>query len=503
MSWFDEFIAKVSPEQALRREIARVQLQRMASIRDKRAGYEGAKNGGRIAWSASSNSANAELESAISRLRARSRDLVRNNPYASRAISSLAGNSIGTGFMANLPKQARPYWSNWTEYADADGQLDYYGLQNLIGRTVYESGECLVRHRYRRPEDGLEIPLQLQVLEPDFLDDAKSGAVAGGGWIWGGIEFNAIGQRVAYWLFPEHPGDVAMFRRGNMESKRVPAGDVQHIYEKLRPGQARGVPRLAASMMRMRDLDDYEEAELVRKGFEACFAAFVIGKDSNRTLGQTEVDPQSGKRIESVSAGMVAYLDDAEDVKFGQPSAMGGYGEYTGRHLHAIAAGAGVTYEAMTGDLSQVNFTSHRAGLLEFRRMVEVWQWLTFVPMHATPTVRAWERTAKVAGKLRGRDLMQINWTPPKWDWVDPKKEVSAIRDEMAGGLASLSEKLRSRGFDPATVYAEIGSDVKALSEAADIPRELVFQILFQAGEKLSAQTNDNQQPAKGSDVDE
>lgn len=502
MNWLDHLITQLAPERAVQRQLARSQLAQLAELdarraahEIRRAGYEGAKIGGRIAWSAGNGSANAEIGTGLTRLRARSRDLVRNNPYAARALNSLAGNAIGTGFALKLPKIAQPYWNNWTEYADADGQLDYYGLQNLVARTVFESGECLVRQRPRLPEDGLEIPLQLQVLEPDYLDDAKSGGLANGGWIWGGIEFDALGRRAAYWLFPEHPGEVASFRRKSFESKRVPAEYVQHIYEKQRPGQARGVPRLAASMLRVRDLDDYEEAELVRKGYEACFMAIVIGKDGNRTLGQAAVDPNTGKRVESITAGMIAYMDDAQDVRFGQPSPMGGYAEYTRSHLHAIAAGAGTTYEQMTGDLSQVNFSSARVGLIEFRRLIEVWQWLTFVPMHATRTVRAWEQQARVAGKVRGKPL-PITWTPPKWDYVDPGKEVSATRDEIAGGLASLSEKLRARGFDPETVFAEIGTDVTALSEAAGIPRELVFQILFQP--KGSAPSPEPKQPQPG-----
>jgi len=502
MNWIDRLVEQVAPERALQRQLARSQLAQLASLdarrsqhEIRRAGYEGAKIGGRISWTAGGGSANAEIGTARTRLMARSRDLVRNNPYAARAINSLVGNAIGTGFMLKLPKAAQPYWNNWVEYADADGQLDYYGLQNLIGRTVFESGDCLVRMRQRPPEDGYEIPLQLQVMEPDYLDVAKSGGLNNGGWIWNGIEFDALGRRAAYWLYPEHPGEVASFRRKSFESRRVPAEFVQHIYEKQRPGQALGVPRLAASMLRLRDLDDYEEAELVRKGYEACFMAIVIGKDGSRTLGQSAIDPQSGKRVESITAGMIAYMDDAQDVRFGQPSPMGGYAEYTSAHLHAIAAGAGTTYEQMTGDLSQVNFSSARVGLIEFRRLIEVWQWLTFVPMHATRTVRAWEQQARVAGKVRGKPL-PITWTPPKWDYVDPGKEVSATRDEIAGGLSSLSEKLRARGFDPETVFAEIGTDVTALSEAAGIPRELVFQILFQP--KGSAPSPEPKQPQPG-----
>lgn len=494
MNLFDQIIESISPERALQRQLARAQIARLGALEGKRSGYEGAKTGGRMSWTAGNGSANLEISTYLAKLRARSRDMVRNNPYASRAISSLAGNAIGTGFMLKLPKAVAPYWKAWTEYADADGQLDYYGLQALIARTVFESGECLVRLRQRLPQDGFEIPLQLQVLEPDYLDATKQGDISGGGWIWAGIEFNAIGQRVAYWLYPEHPGEVASFRRKSFVSNRVPAEYVQHIYEKLRPGQARGVPRLAASMLRMRDLDDYEEAELVRKGYEACFMAIVIGKDGSRTLGQSAVDPQTGKRVETITSGMIAYMDDAQDVRFGQPSPMGGYGEYTTSHLHAVAAGAGVTYEQMTGDLSGVNFSSMRAGMIEYRRVIEVWQWLTFIPMHGNRTIRAWEQAARIAGKIRGKAPLEIAWTPPKWDWVDPVKEVAATRDEIAGGLASLSEKLRARGFDPEIVFAEIGQDVTALSEAAGIPRELVFQILFQSGKPLPG----NQNPVDG-----
>lgn len=488
MNLIDQIIEQLSPERALQRQLARAQLSRLSTLEGKRAGYEGAKIGGRVSWTAGNGSANAEMGNDLTRLRARSHDLVRNNPYAARAIGSLAGNAIGTGFMLKLPKAVSPYWKNWTEYSDAEGQLDYYGQQALIARTVFESGECLVRLRTRPAEDKLEIPLQLQVLEPDYIDSTKTGDVSGGGWIWAGIEFDAIGRRVAYWLYPEHPGEVAAFRRKNFVSNRVPAESVQHIYEKLRPGQARGVPRLASSMLRMRDLDDYEEAELVRKGYEACFMAVVTGSDSNRTLSASAIDSSTGKRVETISAGMIAYMDDAQDVTFGQPSPMGGYGEYTSSHLHAIAAGAGVTYEQMTGDLSGVNFSSIRAGMVEYRRHMEVWQWLTFVPMHANRTVRAWEQAARVAGKVRQKAPLDLVWTPPKWDWVDPVKEVKATRDEIAGGLASLSEKLRSRGFDPEVVFAEIGQDVQALAKAADIPRELVFEILFQAGKALPVQ---------------
>ncbi|NJL19359.1 MAG: phage portal protein, partial [Bdellovibrionaceae bacterium] len=83
-------------------------------------------------------------------------------------VTSITATRAGTLANGNL-LQLRLF-----EDTDADGQLDFAGIQALVARTVVESGECLVRFRLRRPGDGLAIPLQLQVLEPDFLDHTKT-----------------------------------------------------------------------------------------------------------------------------------------------------------------------------------------------------------------------------------------------------------------------------------------------------------------------------------------
>src|SRR3990170_8310261 len=99
-------------------------------------------------------------------------------------------------------------------------------------RTVVEAGEGLVRKRLRLPEDGLAIPFQIQVLEPDYLDTTKTAVkLPNKGWITGGVEFDAIGRRAAYWLFPEHPGSE---RSTTITSQRVPAESVLHVYRQDR-----------------------------------------------------------------------------------------------------------------------------------------------------------------------------------------------------------------------------------------------------------------------------
>lgn len=451
-NFIDNVVSLFSPEAGLRRARARAALQIVERS------FDGAKIGRRTGgWTTAGTSANAEIAPALSTLRNRSRDLVRNNPLAKKAFKSRVSNTVGTGIMAKL-SDGQDIWDKWIKECDADGQLDFYGLQALVDKTIEQSGECLVRFRYRLLSDGLPVPLQLQVLEPDYLDNIKNENLKNGGWIQNGIEYDAIGRRVAYWLYKQHPGDIAPILN-TLISYRVDAADVLHIYEKDRPGQSRGVPRNSSVMLKMRDLDDYEEAELVRKGIEACFAAFVHTSDESLTVGTPEAEGgTSTRRLETLAPGMINYLKTGEEVSFGAPNTVQGYNEYIRSQKHDLAAGSDVTYEQMTGDLSQVNYSSIRAGTLEFRKEIEQFRWLTFIPMFCDQVVKAWARSAKLAGKIKNDDIT-VSWTPTRWDWVDPVKDMTGELLEIAAGLKPWSEGVRSRGFDPDANIKEIAEE--------------------------------------------
>lgn len=451
----DRLIGWFNPQAGIRRARARVALSMVR-------GYDGAKLGRRTGgWVTGGKSANAEIAPALHKLRERSRDLCRNNPYAVKAIASRVSNTIGTGIVAKW-SDGQEVWDAWVKECDADGQHDFYGLEALVDRTVEESGECLVRLRWRRPEDGLTVPLQLQVMEPDFLDDLKTQDLPNGGYIINGVEFDAIGKRVAYWLFPQHPGEITPLARA-MTSRRVPASEILHIYEKQRPGQVRGVPRLAPVLLTFRDLDDYEEAELLRKGIEACFAAIVTTDDESAVMGQASTDG-AGRRIEQLSAGMIHYVRNGENISFGSPAAVQGYNEFIRSQQHKLAAGARTTYEKTTGDLSQVNYSSIRAGELEFRRDVEQFQWLTFIPQFCNAVAAAYKQAAVLAGKIKRP--ASVEWTTPKWDWVDPVKDLTGELLEIAAGLKPWQEGVRRRGGDPDTTVKQIREDQDRFGKA-------------------------------------
>ena len=280
-------------------------------------------------------------------------------------------------------------------------------------REMVEAGEVLVRRRLRRASDGLPVPLQLQVLEADFLDATKSGAL-GAGRLVQGIEFDPVGKRRAYWLHAEHPGDAYGALQNGLQSRPVPATEIAHVYEKQRT-QARGVPWGAPVIRSLRDLDDYEVAELVRKKTEACVTAIVFGDDEAQQGIAPSVVDADGNRVEQFEPGLIAYARGGKDIRFNQPAATGGYGEYKRASLHTISAGFRVPYELLTGDLSQVNYSSIRAGLVEFRRQIDAVQWQLFIPMFCAPVWRWFTEAAWAAGQIPS-PIVPVEWSPPSFE---------------------------------------------------------------------------------------
>ncbi len=468
----DDIIAVFSPQSACKRQQARIALDIL------KRGYDGAKTGRRIDdWVTRGNSANSEIATGGKRLRDRARDLVRNNCYASKAVEIFVGNAIGEGISAQartnsirLNKQIMEAWNEWCKFCDADGDLDFKGIQALAARSMFESGECFIVFRERGGNSNLRIPLQLQVLEADFLDTTKSTLGENGNIIRQGIEFDRQNNRVAYWMWSQHPGEMVIGRT-QFKSIRIPADSVVHVFRKLRPGQTRGVTAYAPSMVRMRDLDGYDDAELWRKKIEACFAAFVVqnngadgpivGNVASKAGGTNNNDPE---RVEQFRPGMIEYLHPGEDIRFGTPTSDGNYESYERVQLHAIAAGLGITYEQLTGDLSQVNYSSLRAGLLEFRSLIEMLRCHVFIPKICEPVWRKFIDRAFIAGAISKIDYA-VSWTPPKFEMIDPLKDAQADTLMMRNGTLTLKEAIARNGYDPEQQIEEIAATNQLLDD--------------------------------------
>jgi lambda family phage portal protein len=455
------------------------------SIPQLRSNYEGASAGRRMGtWNSFASSSNSMMEtSSLTTLRARTRDAVRNNPWATQALHSYAANLVGRGITPRwlledkaLKDEIEIAFDEWTKECDADGQNDFYGMQNLVAKTVIQSGETLVRFRPRRLSDGLSVPLQLQQLEPDFLDDGKNGPAPPNGrsTYHMGIEIDGVGRRSHYWLRKQHPGDSIWMPHG-YESSPVPAAQVLHVYRVDRPGQLRGVPWFAPVLARMFLLDQYEDAELDRKKTSALFVAFVkktgdlagpgglIGFDN--PYGDSE--DQHERPFAELEPGMLNYLLPGEDVVFANPTDVGGsYDVWITRQLQAIAAGIGITYEQLTGDFSRVNFSSARGRAIEFRRQARqiIGSMINF--QFNQKVAEMWLSMAVASGRIKipdyatnRRAYTKIDWRPDGWEWVNPREDVETEKSKVRAGFKSRK-----------SVCDEIGEDIDEI-DAENIER--------------------------------
>lgn len=463
-NFVDDLVSYFSPEAGYRRDKFRMA---QAMIRK----YEANDTGRRLAGlMGNKGGANAEVGPAISRVRERVRELVRNNPHAGRAVGLLESHIVGTGIMAAIQNESTrrkantlAIWNAWADSVDCDvdGNHNFYGLQALAARTMVESGECLILRRWRKESDGYKIPVpfQIQVLEGDFLDTTKEGATASGGRIVYGVEFNSKGRRIAYWIYNQHPGEK-LYGNTGLASSRVDAKDVQHLFRVDRSGQVRGMSWGSSCVVRHHDLDAYEDAQLLRQKIASFFAGFVQDMESPETTSTAEA-----QFAEQIEPGAIELLPPGKSIVFPNVPTVSNDGHQE-RVLRSIAMGWGVSYEALTGDFSGVNYSSGRMGLLDLKRNLVKWQWHTFIPRFNMP-VFAWFLDACEVQGLDAKGSTAL-WTPPKFEMIDPTKEIPATITAIRGGLQSLPEAIREQGKDFEQHLAEIAESNKAL-DAKDI----------------------------------
>ena len=490
-SWLERSISYVAPQWALKR--ARAVVAADFILRH----YEAAATGRRTqGWRRPIGDANAVIGPAVGRVRAVVRDLARNNPHARRGIRTIANHVVGWGIVpkpnpANV--KAAQAWKAWagSTACDADGRNDFYGLQKLIMRTVAESGEVLVRRRFRtRPEDAeLPIPMQIQVLEGDYIDTDRTGIDVRGpqgqmvGRIINGVEFDLIGKRVAYWLFREHPG--AFTFGGGYNSVRVPAEGVLHVYHQERPGQVRGMSWLAPIVLKLKDFDEYDDAQLLKQKIAAYLAVVVTDPTGeSATLGNAAEQDPDQPYTDKLKPGAVIQGPPGSNIQVVQPPRVAEFKDYAEVTLRAIAAGLGNTYEDLTGDYTELPFSAARMSRLSHWDDVHDWRWQMLVPQFCDPVWHWAMEAAAIVDKVD--EVSDAEWTAPPMPMIEPDKEGLAYQRNVRTGIMSLSEAIRERGYDPRDLLAELSSDFKELDRLGLVldsdPRKMT-----QAGQMQSA----------------
>lgn len=251
------------------------------SRRQVRNSYAAGSTGTRrtLGWNAPTTSPNSLLAN-LATLRDRSRGATRNNGYAKGLSDRTVTNVIGTGIkplsMADddgVRKAIHERWLKWTDESDADGLLDFYGQQAQVVRCWHDGGETFGRIRIRDLRDGLSVPVQVQVLEPELCPHTHTAFRPNGNTVRAGIERNAIGKRVAYWFHPVRPSVGDDYDASSL----VPIGAdlISHVFLPLRAGQLRGIPQLTPALITLHEFEKYDDAVLLRQQLANLFVAFV------------------------------------------------------------------------------------------------------------------------------------------------------------------------------------------------------------------------------------
>jgi len=411
-------------------------------------------------WFAAILSADQETKGNMRTLRARGRELGRNNPVAKQYLNLLAANVVGS---AGIQYQARvrsksneldsesnreieKSFTDWSKRGNCtvDGKLSLRAVEDLVIRNVATDGEVFVRHV---PGFANKHRYAIQLIDADCIDhNYTRDRGKNENEIRLGVEVDGWGRPVAYYVNPYHPSDFG----GSLERERIPAEYVTHLYDPSRVNQTRGVTWFHCVMLAMRILEGYIEAELVAARTGAAKMGFLKYTDAEAFDAP---DPKTTKIRFEASPGTVEMLPPGmEFVEWKLDHPANAFPQFVQAVLRQIATGLGVSYNALANDLVGVNYSSIRAGLLTERdqwRRHQAW----FAESFLQPVFDSWLPMALLSGELAlpSRDFRKYGagrWQTRGWQWVDPLKDVQAAIMAIDAALDTRDDVISDRGGD-------------------------------------------------------
>lgn len=425
-------------------------------------------------------------------LTARARKAVMDDPLAAVGVGAYIDEVIGSGIRPHFlhedkdtRRRLTQLWARSVPQMSAtrrvglngqpDSLQDFYGMQALIARNVVEAGEAFCRLRPRYERDGLAVPLQGELIEPEQLPVwlmSSTEMASPKNSVRGGIEFDQAGQRVAYNFYRHHPGDATIWPN-TYETTRVPASSVLHVIDFVRGDQIRGITRLASIMIALADLREYTDAERFKKMLGAYLFAWLKTVNPDAVTlgpeGAADATTPADTQVVSAQKGQLTILDTANNEEWGfhTPPDVGTMFEtFIRTEREPIAAVLRVSYEMLTGNMSGVNYSSARIRLMTLRRGWRREQKGIYVHQFCRPWMDAWLDQAALAGAIdvrdyRGRpeEYQRIEWRPERWEYVNPKDDIEAERMEIESCLTSRSAKVAARGEDAEDVDQAIAAD--------------------------------------------
>jgi lambda family phage portal protein len=437
------------------------------------------------------SSADAELSTSLTSLRSRSRQMIRDSAYAKRAkwvvVNNVIGCGVGMQAQVMTTRDALNQRVNddieraWADWCDASrchtgGAMQFNDLERAAMGQVFETGECFLRKHYSAFGDS-RVPLALELIEPERLahELVDPGSIAPQGEVRMGVEVDRFGRALAYWVRERHPGDI----RGRIEAtdrfERVPAADMIHLRIVDRWPQTRGEPWLHTVLRKIDEMNEYTGSEVSAARASSYYFATITTPDDNKPL-DTEQDESGG--VMDIEPLTIQELKPGEELNFHSPNRPNTALDPFMRHmLREVAAGCGTSYESLSRDYSQSNYSSSRLALLDDRdmwRVVQQWWIRTF----RRPFHRVWLHQAVLSGAVASVPAGQyaadmaryeaVLFKPRGWSWVDPTKEVNAYKEAIKAGFSTVTDVIAATGggADIEDVIATRKRELQMLAEA-------------------------------------
>lgn len=460
----DRIVGYFNPQAGLVRMQARARLALAG-------GYTGARDRpGLKAWNPIAGSADADQVGDLPSLRARTRDLARNNPIACGATNTAVTSVVGTGLTVKaqidraflgLSEDEAQAWEAQAEriFRVASAQLDltrtqdFAGLQSLVFRSALDSGDVFTVRRYKKRKGDL-LGLKLQIIEADRVETPQG--AFGSTKIVAGVERDQDGAPTAYHVRSDHPGDVHTLRADTKWS-RLPAfgssGErlILHHYDRLRPGQTRGVPYLAPVIEPLKQLGRFTDAELMAAVIAGMHVAAIESEDDETSipiaLDSQEEDAREGEPNQlQFDYGAVWALAPGEKVNFlssNRPNQA--FDPFVLSILRFVGVALEIPFELVVKHFTR-SYSAARASLLEaWRFFLARRRWLA-----ASLCQPVWEMViseAVAAGKLEApgffRDPMvraaylRTQWIGPAPGQIDELKEAKAAGERIKIGVSN------------------------------------------------------------------
>ncbi|UYO51328.1 phage portal protein [Rhodopseudomonas palustris] len=366
----------------------------------------------------------------------------------------------------------------WSEdpdcYCDAGRRLNFGGLLALAYRHRLVDGEATAEIPWL-PRGGM-YSTAVKIVDPDRLANPYNQIDTTH--LRMGVRLGDHEEPVGYHIRMAHPGDAGVYNPNLWKWQYIPRETpfgrrmFVHAFEPERAGQVRGQPILAPVIKKLRMLGRYDEAELQAAVVNAVLAAvfetpFDHEQAANALGGGEELSTYQQQRLDYYGAGpislggaKVAFTFPGDKLTLTKPSHPNSVFEHFVRaSLRNIASALGMSYEQLSMDWGQVNYSSARAALLE------VWRGFTarrghFAAQFVQPIYAAWLEEAIDKGRVKlpagAPDFYSAKaaycaarWIGPGRGWVDPLKEAQAAAFRIATGLSTLeAETAEAMGAD-------------------------------------------------------